>query len=166
MDNEMFTNPLSMDERIIAEKLNISGYESSPAVDFNQHLKIELLQSELSKLKQQRDKLSEMIKSDKSNRREEFTGGCSCSEGFRPTGRKTQKHERREGCEDLEDSSDEFKFLHNRKFLFLVIFILAAFIISQYFTNKNELRHMIEDMVMLMKVQNMQPTPATTTATA
>lgn len=163
MDNEMFTNPLSMDERIIAEKLNISGYESSPAADFNQHIKIELLQSELSKLKQQRDKLSEMIKS---SRREEFTGGCSCSEGFRPTHRKTQK---REGCKDVDDddddnSNDEFKFLRNRKFLFLIIFILAAFIISQYFTNKNEMRHMIEDMVMLMKVQSMQPTATTATA--
>ncbi len=193
MDTDFLFNPLSHDERIIADKLGITEYATAtPGFDLNQNLKLALMQEELERSKRRNELLEKQILSrDVDSMHEKFTGGsCGCGvESFRAS--KPRRHV--EGCtvgnevnkksnavnntdkNDFGNNDDEYlvNLLGGRKILLLLIFILAAFCIIQYFSYKSEMKELVDNVYKMLQasgtnIANMSSpgiTPAATNPT-
>ena len=141
MDILDINNPLSSSftDNIIAEKLNLRDSTYKENDGMNTAIQMALLQQELETNKR---KLKEYEKnsldSGKSNTREHFAGGCGCSKN-KPT------------CKCESENYAGSSILDNKKILILLIIILAAFCIVQYFSYKNEMKEMMMILCSLIK---------------
>lgn len=141
--NALHANPVLFDELIIGAKFG-SDFERSSTKQSTSDDKIRtaLLENELSETKK---KLAQK------ETRDGFTGGCGCgsSEGMN----KGYKQERYPS-NNLDDLDDLMGVFTNRKFLIILVFILAAFCVVQYFNHKSETREMLDLMCAMMKQNN------------
>lgn len=162
--NDIYNNPLSFDEQIIAEKLGVPEYinPSKDINDINSKLKLALAQSELQKVKAENAKL---LKESDVSKRETFVGNCGCgSEGF-----SVKYKNKKEGCQihrhyNNDDSDDEYNLIEyfenlfkDRKVLLFMIFILLIFCVVQYLSYKSEMKEMMENVsIMMQHIKSMQ----------
>jgi hypothetical protein len=145
--SELHANPVLFDELIIGAKFG-SDFERSSLKQqtSNDKIRTALLENELSETKK---KLAQK------ETRDGFTGGgCGCGsiEGMHKGTHNTCKSDSSERplSDDLNDLLGVF---NNRKFLIILVFVLAAFCIVQYFNHKNETREMIDLMCAMLKQQ-------------
>lgn len=143
MDVIDFNNPMSAsyNDNIIMEKIGIRDSTYRESDSMNNAIQLALLQQELETNKR---KMAELEKN-KQPRREHFTGGeCGCaSEGM--CSKKTKC-----GCTDSSINFD------NKKILLILVVVMVAFCVMQYFSYKNEMKEMLM-LVCTMIKQNTQP---------
>ncbi len=135
MDSIDINNPLSSSysENILMEKLGIRDAAYKESDSMNHAIQVALLQQELETNKRKVQELEKNKHTEYKTRREHFTGGCDCggSEGMQSKERKIR-----------DDTVDMFG-LNNKKVLLILVVILAAFCIIQYFSYKNEMKEMM-----------------------
>lgn len=138
--NQLHSNPVLFDELIVGAKFGGDFERSSmrqPTSD--DKIRAVLLENELRAAKK------ELAQKETKDTRDGFTGGgCACGsvEGMRKG--------RRSDSDDLEDLMSVFT---SRKFLIILVFILAAFCLMQYYNHKSETREMLDLMCALLKQQ-------------
>jgi hypothetical protein len=140
-----YANPVGFDQRLIMGKL---GYETPSMIEspnVNERLKAALVEQELA---ESRRKIAGLEAEAAKPTREHFvSGGCGCSssEGMRSGCRnKSRSHD--------DDDGDTIMGLTIKKFLVILVVIMAAFCVIQYFSHQNEMREMIAAMCAMMKV--------------
>lgn len=146
MDIIDINNPLSSSytDNILMEKIGIRDSSYKESDNMNHIIQMALLQQELEANKR---KLNELEKSrEKQNHREHFTSGCDCSstEGM---------HDKKTKCRHKHDSEEPVDSLglNNKKILMILVIVLAAFCIIQYFSYKSEMKEMMMMLCSLLK---------------
>ena len=149
-----YANPVGYDQRLIMDKLGYDTYstiEKKKPDSVNDRLRLALLEHELA---ESRRKLSDadnkpQVIRDADNKpqviRETFVsggGGCVCgaSEGMRS----------RSNRYDLEDG-ETIMGISMKKFMVILVVIMAAFCVIQYFSYKNEMHELMSAMCLMLK---------------
>jgi hypothetical protein len=146
--NNDYNDPIRFDQSLIMGKL---GFDRDLAVihqapvnnvdDINKRIQLALLEKENLKNKQM-PTIVEPIK------RETFvSGGCTCTDGM---------------CSKSTKVEDTILGINSTKFLMLVIVVLVAICISQYFANQNDLAESINSLYMMLQQSKMQQTSSVT----
>lgn len=153
MENEVMFNPLSYDEQIVAEK--IGAYEYAPQFisnDMNTSIRMAMLEEELANSKRQ----IKQLKNDKAPQRETFAGKESPLNLSKIFNQEAPVKHVVTGNQESNSLSDIFT---DKRFLILIVFMLIAFCIMQYFTYKNEMKDMFEMVYTLLQKQPTSAVP-------
>lgn len=144
-----YANPIGFDQRLIMDKL---GYDTPSTIErsgnVNERLRLALLEHELD---ESRRKLQEVDITKRQPAKETFVSGgsggsCGCSGGSE--GMRSRHH--RSEYRELEDG-DTVLGMSIKKFMIIIIVIMAAFCVSQYLTHQHEMRELMAAMCMMMK---------------
>lgn len=150
-----YANPVGYDQRLIMDKL---GYDTPNAIEksqnVNDRLRLALLEHELAESKR---KLQEVDITKRQPIKETFVsggGGCGCgaSEGM--------KAKSRPSYQELEDG-ETIMGLSIKKFMIILVVIMAAFCVSQYFSHQNEMRELMSAMCLMLKNNSVGMSPVT-----
>jgi hypothetical protein len=152
-----FSDTLSYDQQILAEKLGVTDHSFRPTDELNNNIQIAVLRNELETSK----KVINALKN--SNiQREHFTGGCGCNgtEGMHGS---TCRHKKRA---EFSDDSLESQFgLSHKKLLMILVIVLAAFCVVQYFSYKSDVKEMMQMMMVMMQNPDAKNKAVVVTAT-
>lgn len=143
-----YTNPVGYDQRLIMDKL---GYDTPSTVEksnnVNDRLRLALLEHELA---ESRRKLQEVDVSKKQATRETFVSGGSCGCGSA----EGMKSKPRQTYQELEDG-ETIMGLSMKKFMIILVIIMAAFCVIQYFSHQSEMREIMSAMCLMLKNNSM-----------
>ena len=149
-----FNNPSSSSfgDSIIAEKIGLRDSSYNQVNDMNSAIQVALLQQELERNKRQ---MQELEKS-RQTTREHFDGGCGCGvEGLRNK-KSSCKQCPSSSNSNVRDSSDSESVIYgvDKRILLILVIVLAAFCIVQYFSYKSELKEMMTLLCVMLNKSN------------
>jgi len=140
--NSDYANPFEFDQRLVMSRLECPiNTAAAPCLDVNDRIKNALLEQQLAESKKKIETLTAESK------REHFvSGGCGCggTDGMKP---KRRSH----FSDDDDDDSDKILGLGMKKFLIILVVIMAAYCVIQYYTHQNEMREMMAAMCAMLK---------------
>ncbi len=154
-----YANPIGFDQRLIMGKL---GYDTPSQIErpnVNDRLKVALVEQELA---ESRKKIAQLESNNKKETsREHFTvgGNCGCSS----EGMKSNKC----SCRSNIDPDDNIMGISTKKFLIILVVVMAAFCVIQYFSRQTEMREMMAVLYSVIRASpgTVQVVPANVTAT-
>lgn len=164
-----FNNPSSSSfgDSIIAEKLGLRDSSYNQVNDMNSAIQVALLQQELERNKRQMQELEKL----RHTTREHFDGGCGCGvEGLRNKKSsckqcQSSSHSSNNSLSNNSlsnsnlngrDSSDSESVIYgvDKRILLILVIVLAAFCIVQYFSYKSEMKEMMMILCAMLNKSN------------